>query len=878
MSRQIIEKTFAENGTIEQLSDAQMRQGYDFLGNEPPSFGQFNHIQQQAWKGMQFLLGRSDVHAGSIAGKVNKEDGKGLSSNDFSNNDKATLDALASGAVIETKPIDSANNAILTGTYYTSGDVPTAEQYKVDVIVTDTQIIQTATNGDGAVWTRQFPVGTSSDFPQFSTKLDEKITFLPYVSSLTAGKHGQQINIGSYSAAVDFGGGMFIYDAARASENNGGTVINGWVRSNLQSITPEMFGGGLNSIISAANVAAVIRLPLVTGDKEYVIDKEMAPPAGLMWRCDKTVLRQTSVGNSSAGFAPSKDTTVTGYLIIHMENNAPAPGGSRAHVRIDSFFNLQPTVSNVHFGTVELRGGHLNANGFTVAGGGSNITVQEIIVPDNSMIGRPFMAHWGNFVDHTHDKANGAYRHAVVWRPTTHPNNIRIGKIKTGVISYTDPVGTSDPAAIFCVSAGYNISCDEIEGQWDDGSVLAKGIVLIIAGDLAMAYGTEAERARGMWGIKIGAIKGKTNAQGVHLVGTALYKSIDDLTNVSVPPTAEQYNTRINLEVDLMDIEGRYSTGANNFNYALQGANGGGSTRIKKMIARGFATDVQLGNTDTNTTIDELITTDARLNPIVINGAGTDVAQLPRNFRAIQVTANRYGITSSAEAYRSVIRNENSVNCSVGIINIMSRGQGLSAARTKNAAGYGFKVSQINQLDATYPTAYLVLNENLATDPVDVGNFTDASGKVTTACSGGVVQASKGQAREFYAVTGPTGLKLAVGDVLNIVGANPATYICTTAGLYGSTAVVRITAGAATIFGQSAATIPANSSVLLTSDRNFSYAPAGKTQLVAMHSVATAGVALQAVITADNKFSVYAQNLTSGEITLPSGQLTVRAV
>ena len=170
MSREIIEKTFAENGTIEILSDAQMRQGYDFLGNEPPSFGQFNFIQKQAWQGMQFLLGRSDTHAAAIAGKVNKVDGKGLSTNDFSNEDKATLDALASGAAVESKPISSANNAVSTGTYYTTGDVPTAEQYKVDVIVTDSQIIQTATKGDGTVFTRAFNVGATT-FPAFAVKL-----------------------------------------------------------------------------------------------------------------------------------------------------------------------------------------------------------------------------------------------------------------------------------------------------------------------------------------------------------------------------------------------------------------------------------------------------------------------------------------------------------------------------------------------------------------------------------------------------------------------------------------------------------------------------------------------------------------------------------
>ena len=229
MSREIIEKTFAENGTIEKLSDAQMRLGYDFLGDEPPSFGQFNFIQQQAWQGLQYLLGRSDVHAGSIAGKVNKEAGKGLSSNDFSNDDKATLDALATGAVIESRPIDSANNAILTGTYYTSGDVPTEEEYKVDVIVTDTQIIQTATKGDGVIWTRSFAIGTT-EFPEFKVEVsaekviydgisqsiinNSKISSVESIADLKNIKNpkiGLFVNVKSYIAGKGFGGGLFAF-------------------------------------------------------------------------------------------------------------------------------------------------------------------------------------------------------------------------------------------------------------------------------------------------------------------------------------------------------------------------------------------------------------------------------------------------------------------------------------------------------------------------------------------------------------------------------------------------------------------------------------------------------------------------------------------
>ncbi len=68
------------------------------------------------------------------------------------------------------KKVLSANVALKTGSYYTDCDVPTNEQYRVDVTETDTQIIQTATKGDGTVFTRAFEMGAAV-FPAFAVKL-----------------------------------------------------------------------------------------------------------------------------------------------------------------------------------------------------------------------------------------------------------------------------------------------------------------------------------------------------------------------------------------------------------------------------------------------------------------------------------------------------------------------------------------------------------------------------------------------------------------------------------------------------------------------------------------------------------------------------------
>ena len=52
------------------------------------------------------------------------------------------------------------------------------------------------------------------------------------VASLAAtpGGHGDRVLVKSYNDGGSEGGGQFVYDEARAAENNGVTVFNGWVR------------------------------------------------------------------------------------------------------------------------------------------------------------------------------------------------------------------------------------------------------------------------------------------------------------------------------------------------------------------------------------------------------------------------------------------------------------------------------------------------------------------------------------------------------------------------------------------------------------------------------------------------------------------------
>lgn len=62
------------------------------------------------------------------------------------------------------------------------------------------------------------------------------------LSTINNPKDGLRVYVKSYHAGLKLGGGWFTYDSSKSSENNGGTVINGWIRElDNETITPEMF-------------------------------------------------------------------------------------------------------------------------------------------------------------------------------------------------------------------------------------------------------------------------------------------------------------------------------------------------------------------------------------------------------------------------------------------------------------------------------------------------------------------------------------------------------------------------------------------------------------------------------------------------------------
>ncbi|UYF72786.1 hypothetical protein [Acinetobacter ursingii] len=67
--------------------------------------------------------------------------------------------------------------------------------------------------------------------------------------------HGRAVHVDSYHFGLDKGGGLFIYDATRFLENDGGVCINGWVRQLENNVlNPFMFGAYGDFVPNASEV------------------------------------------------------------------------------------------------------------------------------------------------------------------------------------------------------------------------------------------------------------------------------------------------------------------------------------------------------------------------------------------------------------------------------------------------------------------------------------------------------------------------------------------------------------------------------------------------------------------------------------------------
>ncbi|MDI9659385.1 hypothetical protein [Acinetobacter nosocomialis] len=85
----------------------------------------------------------------------------------------------------------------------------------------------------------------TEDQKQINDKTIQQVESINDLIKIKPRKDGQVVYVKSYHKGLNQGGGTFVYNAARSSENDDGVCINGWVRALDGYVTPEMFGATL---------------------------------------------------------------------------------------------------------------------------------------------------------------------------------------------------------------------------------------------------------------------------------------------------------------------------------------------------------------------------------------------------------------------------------------------------------------------------------------------------------------------------------------------------------------------------------------------------------------------------------------------------------
>lgn len=124
-----------------------------------------------------------------------------------------------------------------------TSDVVDAAQVEINrrMFLLDSAIATAAAAGVGASGWTDLLVNNADDKPLRHTSVEqvESIADLNKIAKIS----GRTIVVKSYHAGLNKGGGTFVYDTTKAAINDGGVVINGWVRQlDSNEIDPVCFG------------------------------------------------------------------------------------------------------------------------------------------------------------------------------------------------------------------------------------------------------------------------------------------------------------------------------------------------------------------------------------------------------------------------------------------------------------------------------------------------------------------------------------------------------------------------------------------------------------------------------------------------------------
>lgn len=207
---------------------------------------------------------------------------------------------------------------------------------------------------------------------------------------------------------------------------------------------------------------------------------------------------------------------IYGTLHIWSVDNERSNHGGRCGMAFGDYGSGEG-VSNCYVEHVVITGGVPDANGILITGDSNNITIDKVTVPAGTNITRAVLVHWGNANDHYVVKHGVEYGHVDNWKPTTHPHDLHFGTIEATDLARSS-LSTATNTAPLCISAGYDITVDEVIGNNTDF------VVMIIPGDICFDYASEEERAFGARNLIVNKAVGNGTAMAaLYAVGYSGY-------------------------------------------------------------------------------------------------------------------------------------------------------------------------------------------------------------------------------------------------------------------------------------------------------------------------------------------------------------------
>lgn len=198
--------------------------------------------------------------------------------------------------------------------------------------------------------------------------------------SIVNPKDGDRVFVKSYHAGVMGeaqpykGGGDFVYSTAKSDVNNGGTILNGWVRI-YQIVTPEMFGAKANGIDDdtaavQATVNTVKKIRLT--DSDYKFSTISVPSKRKIRGAGKGITKiipsdSADLFNITANDTYFESFTIEPFALLTAGTLFKVPNGNRIgfkDISAYSYFNgfdINGTVIN--FEDIELWFGAQNGTG-----------------------------------------------------------------------------------------------------------------------------------------------------------------------------------------------------------------------------------------------------------------------------------------------------------------------------------------------------------------------------------------------------------------------------------------------------------------------------------------------------------------------------------